>query len=250
MLCAALTLSLAEGDQALTQRFTEDQLRKGNGLELNLEIEHLLVRGCTVFTTDGFIFSISAFQPLRSRIHHFFFALPLDYDSLVKPLTETTGCTGIFYPPETTHPTILSSKGLWQIPRAEETGRRQRDGVAGIRSPNRLLHAIDGALGQGDDLTAGAEAAWSRAERRRVVADMSARRPSAVRLLGSARQNRGAARQLPLWLVCQPVRSLMMWPIMVDDLARFRSSSVEGWRLQIKDNNFEGGEARFTIQLP
>jgi len=107
MLCAGLTLSLAEGDQALKQRFTEDQLRKGNGIELNSEIEHLLVRGCTVFTADGFIYSISAFQPLRSRIHFFFFGLPLD-DSLLKPLKEATGCTGIFYPPETTHPTILS----------------------------------------------------------------------------------------------------------------------------------------------
>jgi hypothetical protein len=106
-LCVVLTLPLAMGDEKLRQRFADEQLSKGLGIELNRPIGQLLVRGCTVFSADGYIHTVSAFQPYRQQMQFFHFTEPLT-GMLAKQLNETTGCTGILYPPSSTHPSILA----------------------------------------------------------------------------------------------------------------------------------------------
>jgi hypothetical protein len=100
-------LTLAQGDKELKQRFADEQLQKGFGFELNKNIEKLLLRGCTIFSADAYIYTISAFQPFLSQLRFFHYTQPLN-DLLVKPFNESTGCTSIFYPPSITHPSILS----------------------------------------------------------------------------------------------------------------------------------------------
>jgi hypothetical protein len=107
ILSVGLTLTLAQGDKELKQRFANDQLRGGLGFEMNQAIGQLLVRGCRVFSTDGYIATIAAFQPFRSQVQFFHFTEPLT-DALAKQLPESTGCTSILYPPDRTHPSILS----------------------------------------------------------------------------------------------------------------------------------------------
>jgi hypothetical protein len=106
-LCVVLTLPLAMGDEKLKQRFADEQASKGLGIELNRPIGQLLVRGCTVFSADGYIHTVSAFQPYRQQMQFFHFTEPLT-GLLAKQLNETTGCTSIMYPPSTTHPSILA----------------------------------------------------------------------------------------------------------------------------------------------
>jgi hypothetical protein len=106
-LCLALTLPLAMGDSNLKQRFADEQMSKGLEIELNRPIGEMLRRGCTVFSADGYINTISAFEPFRSQMRFFYFNEPLT-DLLGKQLAESTGCTGIMYPPGRTHPTILN----------------------------------------------------------------------------------------------------------------------------------------------
>ncbi len=105
-MAVALTLTLAQDDNRLKERFATDQLRGGDGFELNQSIAKLLQRGCAIFSADGYIATISALQPFRGQMRFFFFTEPLN-DALVNRFNETTGCTSIFYPPERTHPSIL-----------------------------------------------------------------------------------------------------------------------------------------------
>ena len=105
-MAVALTLTLAQDDAHLKERFATDQLRGGPGFELNQSIAKLLHRGCAIFSADGYIATISALQPFRSQMRFFFFTEPLN-EALVNRFNETAGCTSIFYPPERTHPSIL-----------------------------------------------------------------------------------------------------------------------------------------------
>lgn len=107
VLCVVLTLPLAMGDERLKQRFADEQLSKGLGIELNRPIAELLGRGCGIFSADGYIHTVSAFQPYRSQMEFFHYTLPLT-DLLEKQLNESTGCLSIMYPPGRTHPSILA----------------------------------------------------------------------------------------------------------------------------------------------
>jgi hypothetical protein len=125
VMTVGLTLTLATGDSQFKERFANDQLRSGSGIEFNRNIAKLLARGCTIFSATGYISMISAFEPFRDQMRFFFFTLPLD-----QPLTDqfnaSTGCTSIFYPPSLTHPSILNfiatyaeARGLKKIGEAE-----------------------------------------------------------------------------------------------------------------------------------
>src|SRR5258705_11604805 len=57
-IAAALTLTLAQNNTQLKERFATDQLRGGPGFELNQTIAKLLQRGCAIFSADA----ISALQ--------------------------------------------------------------------------------------------------------------------------------------------------------------------------------------------
>jgi hypothetical protein len=136
-----LTLTLATGDRQFKERFANDQLRSGSGIEFNRKIGKLLARGCTIFSATGYIMMISAFEPFRDQMRFFFFTQPLD-----QPLTDefnaVTGCSSIFYPPSLTHPSILNfiatyaeARGLKKIAEGEgmvlmESLEPQRAGLA------------------------------------------------------------------------------------------------------------------------
>jgi hypothetical protein len=75
-MAVALTLTLAQGDAQLKARFATDQLRGGDGFELNQSIAKLLQRGCVIFSADGYIATISALQPFRGQMRFFFFTEP------------------------------------------------------------------------------------------------------------------------------------------------------------------------------
>lgn len=107
VLCVVATLPLAMGDERLKQRFADEQLSKGPGIQLNRPIGELLGRGCRIFSADGYIHTVSAFQPYRSQMEFFHYTLPLT-DLLEKQLNESTGCLSIMYPPGRTHPSILA----------------------------------------------------------------------------------------------------------------------------------------------
>lgn len=104
--CLVLTLPLALGDEKLKQRFDKEQLSRGFGLEINQSIERLLVRGCTVFTADGYLSTISTFQRFINQIPFYHLADPLT-DAMTKQTEQSTGCIGIFYPTENVHPSVL-----------------------------------------------------------------------------------------------------------------------------------------------
>jgi hypothetical protein len=101
-----LTLTLAKADADLKQRFATDQLRGGMGFEINQRVAELLRHGCTIFSADAYVFTISALRPLRDQLKFFVFSLPLD-QSLASRINNTAGCTGIVYPTTLTHPSIL-----------------------------------------------------------------------------------------------------------------------------------------------
>lgn len=107
VLLIGLTFSLAEGDKELKQRFATDQLAKEAGPEINGQIEQLLVRGCTIFDSDNYLHTISALDQFRDRLIFFFSTLPIT-DGLVDDVNRASGCAGFFYPPDRTHPSILS----------------------------------------------------------------------------------------------------------------------------------------------
>jgi hypothetical protein len=120
-----LTFTLATGDSQFKERFANDQLRSGAGIELNRDIAKLLARGCTIFSATGYILMISAFEPFRDQMRFFYFTMPLD-QRLTDQFNASTGCTSIFYPPSLTHPSILNfmatyaeARGLKKIGEAE-----------------------------------------------------------------------------------------------------------------------------------
>jgi hypothetical protein len=107
-LCVSQTLSLAQGDKELKQRFATEQLAKEAGLQINQQIAQLLVQGCTIFDADNYLHTIDAFEQFQDKSLIFFFStLPLTAD-LVDDVNRASGCAGFFYPPERTHPSILS----------------------------------------------------------------------------------------------------------------------------------------------
>jgi hypothetical protein len=106
ILVFGLTSSLAQGDKELKQRFATEQLTKSAGLQINQKIEQLVLAGCTIFNADNYLHTISAFARFQDQIIFFFSTLPLD-DALTKQVNQASGCTGFFYPPDRTHPSIL-----------------------------------------------------------------------------------------------------------------------------------------------
>ena len=132
VLCVVLSLPLALSDEKLKQRFADEQLSKGLGIELNRTIGQLLARGCTIYTADAYIYTVSAFQPYRRQMQFFHFAEPLT-DLMAKQLSESTGCTAIMYPPSRTHSSILDRiETLTQLARLHQPDDTQRHGPAGI----------------------------------------------------------------------------------------------------------------------
>ncbi len=105
VLCVILTLPLAMSDEKLKQRFADEQMRTGLGIELTGPMRQLLSRGCTVFTAEGYTLTISALQPFRKRIIFFHPSEPFS-DPTEKMLDELTGCIGILYLINDTHPSI------------------------------------------------------------------------------------------------------------------------------------------------
>jgi hypothetical protein len=106
VLCVGLTSSLAKRDKELAQRFATEQLTKGAGLQINQKVEQLLVRGCTIFNADDYLYTISAFERFRNQMPSFHFEAPLT-DGLVRQVNEASGCTSFFYPPERSHASIV-----------------------------------------------------------------------------------------------------------------------------------------------
>ena len=106
VLCVGLTSSLAKSDKELAQRFATEQLTKGAGLQINQKIEQLLVRGCTIFNADDYLYTISAFERFRNQMPSFHFEAPLT-DGLVSQVNEASGCSSFFYPPERSHASIV-----------------------------------------------------------------------------------------------------------------------------------------------
>jgi hypothetical protein len=106
VLCVVLTLPLALSDEKLKQRFAHEQMIRGYGIEINRNAEKLLARGCKLFSVDAYITTIAGFQKFLPQIHFFHVADPLS-DQLTQQINESTGCTGILYPPRMTHPSIL-----------------------------------------------------------------------------------------------------------------------------------------------
>jgi hypothetical protein len=106
LLCVVLTLPLALSDEKLKQRFAHEQMIRGYGIEINQNAEKLLARGCKLFSVDGYITTIAGFQKFLPQIQFFHVADPLP-DQLVQQINESGGCTGILYPPRTSHPSVL-----------------------------------------------------------------------------------------------------------------------------------------------
>jgi hypothetical protein len=109
IICFGTTLSLAQGDKDLKQRFATEQLTKGAGLQINQKIEQLLLRGCTIFNSDNYLYTISAFERFldEDKIPFFHAGDPLT-DGLLNAVSKASGCTSFFYPPDRTHPSVLS----------------------------------------------------------------------------------------------------------------------------------------------
>lgn len=107
LLCLSLTFGLAKSDEELKRRFAAEQLAKGAGLPVNQKIEQLLLNGCTIVNADSYLYTISAFARFEDRMPYFHFEAPIT-DGLKRMLDEASGCTGIIYPFNITHPSILS----------------------------------------------------------------------------------------------------------------------------------------------
>ncbi|MGQ0686406.1 hypothetical protein [Bradyrhizobium sp.] len=107
LLCIGLSLSLAKSDEELKRRFAAEQLVKGAGLKVNQKIEQLLRSGCTIINADDYLFTISAFQQFKDKMPYFHFEAPIT-DGLKVLLDKASGCTGIIYPFNITHSSILS----------------------------------------------------------------------------------------------------------------------------------------------
>lgn len=106
VLLVGMSLSLMKSDKELAQRFATEQLSKGAGLQINQKIEQLLVRGCTIFNADDYLYTISAFGRFRDKMPSFHFEAPLT-SGLVEQVDQASGCTSFFYPPDRTHSSIV-----------------------------------------------------------------------------------------------------------------------------------------------
>ncbi len=107
LLCVGLSFTLAKGDEELKRRFAAEQLVKGAGLKVNQKIERLLISGCTIINADDYLYTISAFQPFRDKMPYYHFEAPIT-GALKLMLDNTSGCTGMLYPSDRSHPSILS----------------------------------------------------------------------------------------------------------------------------------------------
>jgi hypothetical protein len=107
ILCVGLTVTLAQSDTELKQRFATAQLTKGAGLQINQDIEQLLVRGCTIFNSDNYLYTVSAFERFQDQIPFFHAGDPLT-EGLKNVVEKASGCTSFFYPPDRTHPSVLA----------------------------------------------------------------------------------------------------------------------------------------------
>jgi hypothetical protein len=107
VLCVGLTAKLAQSDVELKQRFAAAQLTKGAGLQINQEIGKLLLGGCTIFNSDNYLYTISAFERFQSQLPFFHAGDPLT-EGLKNEVKKASGCTSFFYPPDRTHPSVLA----------------------------------------------------------------------------------------------------------------------------------------------
>ena len=89
----------------------------------------LLARGCTVFSAESYLFSISSFQPFRERLIFFHASVPLP-DPVEKMLNDVTGCIGILYLINNTYPSI----------------QKQIDRLADLRPDKTLIEHHGAAL--------------------------------------------------------------------------------------------------------
>ncbi|MGY3621533.1 hypothetical protein [Bradyrhizobium sp. USDA 10063] len=105
-LSLGLTLPLALDDNGMKERFARDQLRGGRGVEFNQKIGELLKNGCTVFESDGYVPTISAFGPFRDQIQFFHYPEPLT-GAFVERFDGPEPCKAIVFPPKSTHPATL-----------------------------------------------------------------------------------------------------------------------------------------------
>ncbi|MET3968726.1 hypothetical protein [Bradyrhizobium sp. S3.9.1] len=101
LLAACLHSTLAHRDNALRKRFADDQLKAGPGLEFNQEIGKLLAKGCTIFTGDWYMGTISEFRPFREQMQFFHYTQP-PTDTFAERLNRSTGCIGFFFVPSDT----------------------------------------------------------------------------------------------------------------------------------------------------
>jgi hypothetical protein len=106
LLLVGLSFDLAKDDTELKQRFAAEQLTKGAGLKVNQRIEQILLDGCTLINTDSYLYTISAFERFKDRMPYFHFEAPIS-EGLKRMLDHASGCTGILYPDQITHASIL-----------------------------------------------------------------------------------------------------------------------------------------------
>jgi hypothetical protein len=92
------TLTLAQDDAHLNQRFNNEQIRIGAGAEFNQKVGQLLERGCNVLTGADYVYTISAFSKYQPQLQFFHASLPLP-EPVVKKFNEGQGCTAILYAP-------------------------------------------------------------------------------------------------------------------------------------------------------
>jgi hypothetical protein len=116
ILSFGFTLTLARGDTQLQKAFANEQLRRGAGFEFNQHVEQLLLRGCTIFSGNAYIFTVSAFQQFKGQMHYFSFSEPLT-PVFSSRFDQTARCAGIVYPPSRSHPSIVSFIGANMEPR-------------------------------------------------------------------------------------------------------------------------------------
>ncbi len=92
------TLTLAQDDAHLNQRFNSEQIRIGAGAEFNEKVGRLLERGCNILTGADYVYTISAFSKYQPQLEFFHASLPLP-EPVAKKFDERQGCTAILYAP-------------------------------------------------------------------------------------------------------------------------------------------------------
>jgi len=104
VLVVGLTLPLAKSDAGLEQRFHDDQLLGGSGYEFNRDVEKILDRGCALFSSSSYFWTISAFDKYRQQMNFYHFNLALTDD--IAQAFDKAGCVAIVYPLAQVHPSI------------------------------------------------------------------------------------------------------------------------------------------------